>query len=293
MTKVALLILFNHRFDKNIPKLEELYKGKFSNIFFLVPFYDGERKDVIPVYGNSFYFGSYICQAYTHLKDKGFTHYYVVADDMIINPIINESNLLDVIGLEETDSFIPETFAIHTIPFYWSHAIQALQFKLQNPGLEIERILPSNDASLDKLKIFGYKEESIPLKTIMPFKSISHFIKWSIIHFRRKLLYPLIGGYSDTFIFTENNIKNFINYCGAFSSADLFVEVAIPTSLALSADNLKTEKDVKLKRGDMWGKEQVDAFSQKYNNNLSLLLKDFPNDILYFHPVKLSKWNFL
>src|SRR5438309_2566399 len=55
-SKAALIIVFNHRYDKNIPLLETLYEGRFSNIYYLVPFYDGEKENVIPVYENSFRF---------------------------------------------------------------------------------------------------------------------------------------------------------------------------------------------------------------------------------------------
>lgn len=29
MKKIALLIIYNHRYDKNIDRLEKIYKGKF------------------------------------------------------------------------------------------------------------------------------------------------------------------------------------------------------------------------------------------------------------------------
>ncbi|MBR2165594.1 MAG: hypothetical protein IJ915_03500 [Paludibacteraceae bacterium] len=93
MNKIALLIIYNHRYDKNIDRLENLYKGKFSHIYHIMPFYDGNIENVIPVYESSYRFQSYITQAFQHLKDKGFTHYFIVADDMLLNPQINETNL--------------------------------------------------------------------------------------------------------------------------------------------------------------------------------------------------------
>lgn len=62
--KIALLVLYNHRYDKNIPRIEKLYEGKFSHIFHLMPFYDGDHPNVFPVYESSYYFQSYIAQAY-------------------------------------------------------------------------------------------------------------------------------------------------------------------------------------------------------------------------------------
>lgn len=73
--KIALLIIYNHRYDANIGRLEEMYKGRFQYIFHIVPFYDGNVKNVIPVYEHSHYFSGYIAQAWPHLKDNGFTHF--------------------------------------------------------------------------------------------------------------------------------------------------------------------------------------------------------------------------
>lgn len=43
---IALVIIHNHRYDANIPRLDEIYKSRFSHIFHLVPFYDGNYVEV-------------------------------------------------------------------------------------------------------------------------------------------------------------------------------------------------------------------------------------------------------
>ena len=48
--KVCLVVIFNHRFDRNLPALRKIYGERFAGIRFLVPFYDGSDADVIPVY---------------------------------------------------------------------------------------------------------------------------------------------------------------------------------------------------------------------------------------------------
>ena len=96
MDKIALLIIYNHRYDKNIEPLEQIYAGRFSYIYHIVPFYDGQKENVIPVYESSFYFEGYIAQCFQHLKDKGFTHYFFVADDLMLNPLITEQNLFEI-----------------------------------------------------------------------------------------------------------------------------------------------------------------------------------------------------
>ncbi len=88
--KTALLVIYNHRYDKNIPRIEEMYRGRFTHVFHIVPFYDGGLPNVLPVYESSFRFQGYLSQACTHLRGKGFTHFFVVADDMLLNPRLTD-----------------------------------------------------------------------------------------------------------------------------------------------------------------------------------------------------------
>src|SRR5580704_10569699 len=106
--EVALIIIYNHRYDKNIDILERIYGERFSNIYHLMPFYSGDKSNVIPVYEHSFYFQNYVAQGFKSYFKKEYSHYFFVADDMIINPVINEQNYATQLKLTETTSFIPE-----------------------------------------------------------------------------------------------------------------------------------------------------------------------------------------
>ena len=77
-TKTALLVVYNHRFDKNIGRIRELYANRFSYVYHVMPFYDGNEPDVIPVFDSSYCFSGYIAQAYSHLRNDGFTHFFIV-----------------------------------------------------------------------------------------------------------------------------------------------------------------------------------------------------------------------
>src|SRR4030042_4685799 len=92
MDKVALIIIYNHQYNKNIEILEKIYKDRFCNIYHLVPFYNGEKSNVIPVYENSHYFQGYIAQGFKIFYKKDYAHYIFIADDLILNPVINEKN---------------------------------------------------------------------------------------------------------------------------------------------------------------------------------------------------------
>lgn len=293
MNKVGLLIIYNHRYDKNIPRLEEIYRKRFSHIFHIVPFYDGKQENVISVYESSYYFSGYISQTYTHLKDSGFTHFFVIADDMIINPNLNENNLWLQMGIDADDCYIDGLIVLQERKTFWSHLLQAMDYVVAKRGVEISNVLPSRKEAEKCFERYGIPYTSIPKCLFMEWiwqqkewkmrKKIWRYMK------KRRLDYPLVGGYSDICLVTADVMENFALYCGAFAATDLFVELAIPTSMVLSTKKLKVNKDIKLDSGAMWSEEDME-FLQEYNFNLAKLIEHFPANKLYLHPIKLSKW---
>ncbi|MEK9985318.1 MAG: hypothetical protein VW879_11310, partial [Opitutae bacterium] len=92
--KTCLLLWFSWQFDRNIPRLDELYAERFPCRYYLMPFYQGDHPHTIPIHESSLHFQNYFAQA-----DKVLPHdadYYVVCgDDMILHPDINNDNLVD------------------------------------------------------------------------------------------------------------------------------------------------------------------------------------------------------
>lgn len=305
--KVALMIVYNHRYDKNIERIESLLKDKFSNIYHIMPFYDGNRKNVIPVYESSYFFSGYIAQAYEKIKDQNFTHFIFTADDIIINPNINENNFLIRIGLEESESFIPKFIEFGTKnKGIWPRIGEAIMYNPYNTrsGAEIKTILPNYTLAKECFKRQNlHKSFSIPcikaLRNIMTMHVWFHSHIYALIPAFSKLIkhpfskyklnYPLVGSYSDFFITTADVMPKFCQYCGAFAATNLFAEIAIPTALVLAAANIKTEKETILKGKAFWNKE-IEQQCKKYHYNLEELLNNFPTEQIYHHPVKLSKW---
>lgn len=293
MNKVGLLIIYNHRYDKNIPRLEEIYRGRFSYLFHIVPFYDGKQENVIPVYESSYYFSGYLSQAYAHLKDTGFTHFFVVADDMIINPNLNENNLWQQMGINTDDCYMDGLIVLQERKIFWSHLLQAMDYVVSMEGVEIGNVLPSRKEAEECFARYGISCAPIPKNLFMEWILQQKEWKmrkriWSYIK-KRYLDYPLVGGYSDICLVTADAMGKFALYCGAFAATNLFVELAIPTSMVLATKKLKVNKDIKLGSGAMWSEEDTE-FLQEYNFSLTKLLEHFPVDKLYLHPIKLSKW---
>jgi hypothetical protein len=309
MNKVALIIIYNHQYNKNIDILERIYIDRFTNIYHLVPFYNGNKKNVIPVYECSYYFQGYISQGLKSYFKEDYTHYFFVSDDLILNPIINEINYSEHLKLKPHTCFIPEFITLHDREEWWKRVSDAFHWSINFRGVEAENQLPDYDKAIQKFQKFDLKIEPLRFNQIwkVPYsfrdwirlfyrqffshiKLILRFIYSKLTNKKYFLSYPIVGSYSDIFIISSETIKEFCHYCGVFAATKLFVEVGLPTSLVLSAKEIITEKDLKFQGKALWTKKQYQELD-KYNGSLKQLLKEFPKNYLYFHPIKLSKWN--
>ena len=296
-TKVALLVIYNHRYDKNIERINRIYTGRFSNIFHVVPFYDGNLENVIPVYENSFQFQGYICQAYQHIKDQKFTHFIAVADDMLINPQLNEQNFFDLTGIDTNACFVHELRDLRDVRRRWFHIGGAIRFSLCNRGLEIDNILPTLEQAETAFQRHGIPYRLVPQ---WPYHKMRQRVRETILRYRRLIWYrvfqriyfsyPLVGGYSDLIVVPNTVMPIFTQYCGAFAAARLFVEIAIPTSMILCCDKVQTLKQIKMNNSLLLPRDKAHDFLPQFNYSYDELVANFPKDMFYVHPIKLSKW---
>lgn len=303
MSEVVLIIIYNHQYNKNIEVLEQIYKDRFSSIYHLIPFYSGEQKNVIPVYECSHYFQGYVAQGFESFFKIEYKHYLFIADDLILNPLINEINYTQYFKLKEKTSFIPGICSFHEVNTFWPRVREAFQWNINFPGVEAKNELPGYSEALQLFANFGLEIKPMSYEQIFKKQEFPKQFKIDKIFYyllskRRQLKnknkehhlsYPLVGSYSDIFVVSADAIKQFSHYCGVFASTRLFVEVAVPTSLVLSAEEINTEKDLELQGEALWTKEQYEILD-KYDRKLDLLLNDFPKNLLYLHPIKLSKW---
>ena len=300
---VALIIIYNHQYNKNIDILDKLYKDRFSHIFHVVPFYNGTKPNVIPVYENSLYFQGYVAQALNSFIDEKFEHYFFIGDDLILNPKINQHNYKEHLRLGLKTSFVPHLLPLHKINYFWSNIILAYKYKIGVRGVEAEKQLPTYYEAEIKFKKFNLDIKNIKFdqlyqKPILRFKrsSIRQTLRFNFLKYKSKLFkeiyclpYPLVGSYSDIFVVSTTSIKDFCHYCGVFAATNLHVEIAVPTAMVLASDEIVTEQDLILQGRALWTTDDLKIL-EKYNFNLDHLLSDFPVNHLYIHPVKLSKW---
>jgi hypothetical protein len=295
---IALVIVFNHRYEQNIEKLEGIYAGRFQHIYYLVPFYDGDHPRVIPVYENSYYYQGYIAQGFRSYFEEKYSHYFFVADDLVLNPVINERNLMEHFSLKDDACFIEELLGLHLLNNTFNTRY-AYAFNISRAwGLEAVNQIPSYAEALQHFKRFeleikplGYNQAFGRQGYFKKFKRLAKQLAGGEKTLKRDyhLSYPLVNAFSDLIILSRKSIKQFAHYCGVFAAAELFVELAIPTSLIFSAESISTAKDLKL-HGKYLKTETELKELDRFNLSLADLTRNFPEGYLYLHPVKLSKW---
>jgi hypothetical protein len=308
MPKACLIIVFNHRYDKNIPVLEKIYASRFSHIYFLVPFYNGNDPRVIPVYESSNFFQSFFAQGYHRFFKEEFTHYIFTGDDCLLTPHVNENNFLEQTGLPPNTELISGFMELHKLSGRpWWHTHKAVDFFNNRKGAEVKSELPSYEEAVNKFRQHGipvvpltkeniFGTQTPPNKGWLEYWAFKQYylrFKWKQYRKNGKieLPYPVAGSYSDVLIVTRESIYDFCRYCGIMAAVGLFVELAIPTALLLASEKIMQEKELRLKGRALWTADEVQEVEKKFNKSLRSLVNDFPPGQLYYHPVKLSKWN--
>ena len=293
---VCLVIIENHRYEKNIDKLLKIYRDRFSTIRFLVPFYKGKNETVIPVYDSSYFFNGFIAQAGIQLARIECDHYVFIADDLVLNPEINENNIEQYFNLNKGEALLSRPCADlvkSTLPFR-SYLNVFDSFRYEDCGVHYECELPSKEDALSKMTKYGLGDMNIQRSifrnnawrkenTVYFWRRLKNAIK--IIAGRAKLPYPIVVGFSDFYIIPSCNFEEFYSLCGVFAAMNLQVEMATPTATILSCENvifLENNNDIQHARENI--------YIQKYMSDYNKLIQDWPADRNYLNPIKLSKW---
>jgi len=304
-TKVALVVIYNYRFDKNIDTVEKIYTPRFSHIFHLVPFYTGRKPNVIPVYEHSYHFQGHVAQGFPGFHHDDFTHYFFIHDDLVVNPAIDERNFMAEMQLPDDHAFITRFNPHNTGKAFWIHVKTAFDWKVRQNGLNIVDELPPPDTVTQRFKRLNLPHAPLRFEQIWKTPKTPgqwaealrkrpafcyRYLKARIRKERFHLSFSLVGAYADIFIVPATAIHRFRHYCGLFAAGNLWVEHAIPTALVMSTDKIVVTHNHSRYRGKaLWSateKKELDPFQ----NSLTTLLQDFPADYLFLHPVKLSSW---
>ncbi len=312
METTCLVVMYNHSFPQNIPRINSIYQSRFPKILHLLPLAEVETPTVISVARSSHNFQGFIFDARHALDTENCDRFLFISDDVFLHPSINSSTVSEYFGLANNDeAFLGDLNSFANLKSFWRHAASARNFKLKSQALDISHALPSFEEAAEKLAELGVFSHSLRRKSLHP--SIAAYIYAMFTEAFRKLDglirrflgilgedewrhpsslrlgYPLVWGYSDVFIIPASVAKNFARMCGAFAAAGLFAEVAIPTALALSAKKLQTSSGSNRRGQVLWGRHRKNLDS--FNGSLTRLAETFPSNWLFVHPIKLSEWS--
>ena len=312
--KISAVFLFNHKFEPNVPKLESLYGDRFSNRKYVMPF-GTESDKVIPVYETSYRFSGHLAQARERILDDDVSHYVVISDDLIVNPALNEENIISSLGLGPNSGYIKSLGSLDDLRYRWWRALMILNdFERTDQYFDYRAELPPAQEAKARFEAMGLRfPRPVPRSREewrFTFRTLPKELKrtdWGTIYTKhgKPAPYPLLCGYADFFVVPGKAMRSFLYYCGVFAALNVFAEAAVPTALALAVDDLITElkpgelfddpdaarnPDARFKGVEFWTGEETEAFAARFGNDMNHLVEEFPSDWLYVHPVKLSRW---
>lgn len=283
MGTVALVIIYNHHYPQNVERLNQMYGSRFDSVTHLIPNYMGDRPDVIPVFGNGHQFSSYVAQAHHHLRHLEVDRYLFIADDLILNPRIDQQNVAEVLGVDGEQCFLPFFLPFWNLDRYYGLAHDAYYWRPSMPGAEVEQLLPSVAEAEARFARAGFPVRPIPYSVVhLPGLVTSNtpaetrkldtgakhkgFVarlyesergrallrgaySTAVLPLERarkpvRLAYPVIGGYTDILSVPKTLLADFSAYCGLFAAGGLYCEAAIPTAMVLTTHDIVTEADL-------------------------------------------------
>ncbi len=231
-----------------------------------------------------------------------------------MNPIINELNLLELCGIGNDEAYTKSLASLGDAYYLWTYFTGIIR-TLRRPWFDYRNELPDVSTALARYSRLGITSSKTSLRGLLHWNGkialrdmlrrpqfIAEAVQATIRH---EPEYPMLFGYSDFFVVPAQEFERFAHLCGVFGALNMFAEVAIPTALALTCSDVRTEyypgevfagcKPPRFDSQRKWrGKEIWEAdillFEQHYGLNLSQLMNNFPDSCIYIHPIKLSKW---
>lgn len=320
--KTALVVLFNHQYNRNIPVIRDIYSGRFSALLQLMPYYKGNDPDVCPVFGNSFQFYHYILQARERIKALDGDHILIIGDDLLLNPEFDEFSTASLLGIRGDDTCYLDGFVDVSLPLCYRGTVEAHRFSMAPAGLDAESVnknAPSYEEARQILKSRNLMQHDdlSRVRMFMPKWNPGGGIhaNWKVLkgrvwhllnHWKHKIKkypysYPVVFGYSDIISIPKGKFDDFCRILEVFFAWNMFVELAIPTALQLLPETrLATLEGTRYKSGNVWFPQDPDHFEamngvidglmSSSGGDIGKLLASFPEDYLYLHPVKLSKF---
>lgn len=296
--KAALVVLYNHHFPGNIDRLNAIHGERFSHILHLIPFAEVFRPDAVRVYEESYYFSGHVAQSLDRLLELNADHFIFAADDMLLNPRLTESTYAALLQLDQNSAFIPGWIDLGARRRYWSQARRAFLWNPATRSVNARDSIPSADVAAAAIhRTTGIVAGTVSLAALFHGRRVlgpaSLRTALKVIGGRTlppRTAYPLVGSYSDFFAIPRTRLKEFAHLAGVFAASRLFVEIAIPTAIALTTERVSTLSSVGFRDGAIWSAATVEALKDRHGSSIGQVLRGFEHDLLYLHPIKLSQW---
>ena len=293
--KTCLLLWFSWQFDKNIPRLDEIYGARFPCRYYLMPFYQGDHPHTIPIHESSLHFQNYFAQANKVLPQDA-DYYVICGDDMILHPDIDHQNIIEFIGCQDK-GYVKYVNAVTDHSFAWHRFSEALHFLEKYRAIPFLDLMPPREKIIEIYRRHGIEIRNIGLRN---FKGAwEQKVSWTRIKAGLKFIFskqrkrfaewPLVEGYCDFVVVPRQYWQKFVHYCGILGSMNVWHDCGVVTSLLLACEDVMQEKDSQAFGVELWN-EKVDNLYNQYQGNLDALLKDYKPNQIYTHPVKLSRW---
>lgn len=310
----AAVFLFNHKYQGNVARLDSFYGDRFRHRQFLMPFGTSDDPRVLRAVEASWYFSGHVAQTGARLvRDPAITHYAFIADDLIVNPSLGETSLIDALDLGPDSGFIKSIAGADELRYRWPWAGEAaMSIRKFGRGFDYRAELPPADVAQRRFEAMGLRfpfprprsAHELVVRTAKTAVGSPWAFLMGLGVTGRRADYPILAGYSDFFVVPATALDRFVDYCGVFAAMNVFAEVAIPTALALSVGDLRTEMKPGeffidppscpppsgLRGVEFWEVDESAEFAERFDKSLDRLRTEFPADWLYVHPVKLSQW---
>lgn len=150
-----------------------------------MPFYDGKVANVISVYESPHQFQGFFAQSKDILNTYDFDHVLVVADDLILNPRISESNYWDFFGLNKDSDFIPDLTDMSELRTFWMRSNEAASWEGKSKGAKVLKDLPDPSFVIEKTNRNGITHGHVSVMTL--FRGWQHlrFLSAPVDYLRR------------------------------------------------------------------------------------------------------------
>lgn len=304
--KTTLVVIYNHCFPGNIEKIERYYKGNFTSIFHVIPFHMSSQDNIIPVFEVSYMFAGHIAAAWSRIIKTEAEYFAFIGDDLLLNPRINEINLHNEFHVNPNTAYIDQHFTLDNVSAFWRRAVEAINWSPKRKGVEIPIDFPTAEMMLEKLRSLEHTSLIVPRKAVQRnldrprgrdffeiIKSNIWSARWNAkysLRRNRTMNYPVVGGYSDIVVVPQKFTREFSRMCGIFNTLGLHTELAIPTTLRyLFRDSISTADNSGISRLIAWDGNKAIQF-EEFEQTIENLRANFPKNVSYAHPVKLSQW---